>query len=231
MIRWQVDKERRFPLAARPIPPGSSRSGFPPPWPDRPRTSAAMVASANGVVARAGPGPMTTRCSACWVATTSVRCASPTSDTCVTSGATGRWQSAEMLRSHYCSRRPRSQGTRQLALDQFRHAHGIARATSARLFARRSVRHRDVGLQHTRGRGDHRHHREGSRRPSRVRGAGSGVDLIVDALEDTVSLAPGPCPAFRRGARATWLVKGTDGAGGVARVSSSWTRSSSPKRT
>ena len=89
MIRWQVDKERRFPLAARPIPPGSSRSGFPPPWPDRPRTSAAMVASANGVVARAGPGPMTTRCSACWVATTSVRCASPTGDTCVTCAAYG----------------------------------------------------------------------------------------------------------------------------------------------
>ena len=57
MIRWQLDKERRFPFGRAPDPAWFEPIGFPPPWPDRPWIFGVMVASANGVVAwhRSGP--------------------------------------------------------------------------------------------------------------------------------------------------------------------------------
>jgi riboflavin biosynthesis pyrimidine reductase len=58
-IRWEVQRERRFPFGLEaPLPAWGEAIGFPPPWPDRPWIYATMVASTDGVVAwrRAGPG-------------------------------------------------------------------------------------------------------------------------------------------------------------------------------
>jgi hypothetical protein len=57
MIRWQVNKERRFPFGRAPDPAWFEPIGFPPPWPDRPWIFGVMVASANGVVAWRRSGP------------------------------------------------------------------------------------------------------------------------------------------------------------------------------
>ena len=57
VIRWELNKERRFPFGRSPDPTWFEPIGFPPPWPDRPWTFGVMVASANRVVAwhRAAP--------------------------------------------------------------------------------------------------------------------------------------------------------------------------------
>jgi riboflavin biosynthesis pyrimidine reductase len=58
-IRWQTNRETRYPFGVRsPDPEWFEAIGFPPPWPDRPWIYGVVVASANGVLAwrRAGPG-------------------------------------------------------------------------------------------------------------------------------------------------------------------------------
>jgi riboflavin biosynthesis pyrimidine reductase len=55
-IRWDLQRETRFPFGRRAPAADLEPIGFPPPYPDRPWIYATMVASANGVVAwrRAG---------------------------------------------------------------------------------------------------------------------------------------------------------------------------------
>lgn len=56
-VRWQVNRETRYPFGAEsPDPEWFEPIGFPPPWPDRPWIYGVVVASANGVLAwrRAG---------------------------------------------------------------------------------------------------------------------------------------------------------------------------------
>jgi riboflavin biosynthesis pyrimidine reductase len=51
-VRWQVNRERRYPFGAQsPDPEWFEPIGFPPPWPDRPWIYGVVVASANGVLA------------------------------------------------------------------------------------------------------------------------------------------------------------------------------------
>jgi riboflavin biosynthesis pyrimidine reductase len=57
VIRWQLNEERRFPFGRSPDPAWFEPIGFPPPWPDRPWIFGVMVASANGVVAWRRSGP------------------------------------------------------------------------------------------------------------------------------------------------------------------------------
>jgi len=57
VIRWELDKEARFPFGGSPDPAWFEPIGFPPPWPDRPWSFGMMVASANGVVAWRRSGP------------------------------------------------------------------------------------------------------------------------------------------------------------------------------
>jgi riboflavin biosynthesis pyrimidine reductase len=51
-VRWQVNRETRYPFGAEsPDPEWFEPIGFPPPWPNRPWIYGVVVASANGVLA------------------------------------------------------------------------------------------------------------------------------------------------------------------------------------
>jgi riboflavin biosynthesis pyrimidine reductase len=51
-VRWQVNRETRYPFGDQsPDPEWFEPIGFPPPWPDRPWIYGVVVASANGVLA------------------------------------------------------------------------------------------------------------------------------------------------------------------------------------
>ena len=60
VIRWQLNKERRFPFGRSPDPTWFEPIGFPPPWPDRPRLPFSMATPTFTRDGRTPPAPAPT---------------------------------------------------------------------------------------------------------------------------------------------------------------------------
>ena len=104
------------------------------------------------------------------------------------------------------------------ALYEFRHTHGLPAQPRHVIYSLGGCLDVAMPVFNTRrSRGDHRHHRKEPPTFAPAAAPARGVELIVDALEDTDGLRRAHARLFtERGVRYLACRRGTDGAGGVA---------------